>query len=698
MSASFRRLARQRPAHGLPLPFLLCALTCTLPAQAADELVGEPGDILMDTVTVSALAFDEDANLQATPHSVLDGVDLLRRGSSTLGEALSGLPGVQADTFGAGASRPVIRGQTAPRVSVLSDGSALMDASAISPDHAITADPLLITRVEVLRGPSALRYGGGAIGGVVNVLDGRIPTALPEKRAQGFLALRGNTVADEKAGAASLDLHVAGNLVLHAEHARRKADDYEIAGFTAPRVNGSWSEGENSSTGLSWVGDRGYLGLAYSWKDDAYGLPGHSHEFEDCQLAGTVLACNGSGHVHAHTDAPWVDLRNRRLDMRGEYSNPLPGLENVALRFNRTRYQHDEIDDGAIGTTFLHYGYETRLEATHVPLGGWHGVIGVQVNDAEFNARGTESFIPKTATESRAVFAFEHYALNDAWHLELGARQEWQTLTPIADTQGRPASRERATSLSTAAVWRFRPDYNISLSLARSQRLPQAQELYANGVHLATNTYECGLLACPSLGTVAEVSPETSHNLGFNLRKTAGEVTFDLGIFHNEIADYIYARTLDRIDEFRLIRYSQVDARFVGAEGRADYRFAEGWSAGVTGDIVRATEQDGGGNLPRIPAARLGLQLEKNWRALNGEVEVLRVFAQDRISADETRTPGHTLLNASLNYRPVANRDLTLFLQGRNLLAETVWNHSSFLANRIPEPGRALSAGLRVAF
>lgn len=652
---------------------------------------------MLEAVTVYALPLGGDAALQSAPYSVIDGEAVLQRGATSLGSSLDGLPGVHADTFGTGASRPVIRGQSAPRVSVLSDGSALFDASGISPDHAISTDPLLIRRVEVLRGPSTLLYGGGAIGGVVNVLDGRIPTALPEKRVQGFVALRGNTVAHEKAGIVSLDAQLAGGLVLHAEQALREADDYAIDGFTVPRVNGSRSEGSTGSAGLSWVGESGYLGLAYTVQDDEYGLPGHSHDYEDCSLSGMVLSC-GPGHAHAEGDVPYVDLRSRRLDVRGEYREPLPGLEKISLRFNQTRYEHDEIEDGAIGTTFLNYGYETRIEATHQPLAGWHGVIGVQYNDAEFNARGAESFIPKTTSRNVAVFAFERREFADIWQLELGARHESQSLSPVNDAQGRPASREQATSLSSAVIWTFVPDYNVSLSLAHSERLPQAQELYANGVHLATNTYECGLLACPSLGAAATVRPEASLNVGLNLRKIAGAFTFDLGAYHNRINDYLYARTLDRIDDFRLIRYSQVDAEFTGAEGRADYHLPAGWSVGVSGDIVRATQRASGDPLPRISPARAGVTLGKEWLAVTGDVEVQHVLAQDRISADEQRTPGHTLLNASLNWQVQSVDGLTLFLQGRNLLAETVWNHTSFLANRIPEPGRNLIAGLRIAF
>lgn len=677
------------------LPFLLLTFAHALPVQA-DETTAEAGDILMETVTISALAIDEDAKLQSTPHSIVKGTELLRRGSSTLGESLNGLPGVYADTFGAGASRPVIRGQAAPRVSVLSDGSALLDASAISPDHAITADPLLATRIEVLRGPSALLYGGGAAGGVVNVLDGRIPATLPEKALQGFFALRGNTVANEQAGALGVDTRIADNLVLHIEHAQREADDYKAKSAATRRVEGSWSEGNNSSAGFSWVNERGYLGLAYGEQHDAYGLPGHEHQ--DCDLTGGVFSCSIGSHTHTSGDEPWIDLQQHRLDIRGEYADPMPGIENIKLRFNQSRYRHDEIDDNNISTSFFNKGNETRLEATHQAIGNGHGVIGLQISHSEFSTDGTEVFLPDNKTESRAVFIAEHYAFNEKWHGELGARKEWQALSPLADPQNRPAHRASTNSFSSALTWHFQPDYKLSLSLSRSQRLPQAQELYADGVHIATSTYECGLLSCPSLGVTNRVRPETSYNIGLNVGKSQGDATFDVGIYYNRINDYIHARTLNRINDFRLIHYTQTDANFTGAEASTSYRFDQGWIASASFDVVRAKELGSNEPLPRIPAARFSTQLEKSWLSLSASMEIVRVFEQGRITADEIATPAHTLLNAGLNYRMNGNNDTFLFLQGRNLLNQTVWNHSSFLANRIPEPGRNLTAGVRVAF
>jgi len=266
--------------HSLSLAIRLAVLACAtvaVPAFAADEL-----DEATTLDAVHAVAIGENPDKIAQPFSVVSGDDLLARGA-TLGEAIDTLPGVRADTFGGGASRPVIRGQTAPRVKVLSDSSSIIDASDISPDHATTVDPLLGERIEILRGPATLLYGGGAIGGVVNVLDHKIPTALPDGNYEGRLMARGSSVSGEKAYAGMINAALGGGLVLHAEGSHRDADDYRVPDFHERRADGTFSESRNGSLGLSWVTDRGYIGLAYSYRDDDYGLPGHSHEYEGCQ-------------------------------------------------------------------------------------------------------------------------------------------------------------------------------------------------------------------------------------------------------------------------------------------------------------------------------------------------------------------------------------------------------------------------------
>ena len=287
----------------------------------------------------------------------------LSQGATTLGDALNGQLGINSDNFGAGSSRPVIRGQTAPRVKVLTDSSEVMDASQISPDHAVTVSPALATKIEVLRGPSTLLYGGGAIGGVVNVLDEKIPTQMPEYGVSGEVHVRGNTVANEKLGAAGITVGLGEQFAVRVEGDVREADDYQVSGYRhegekEKRVDGTWNKGQNVSLGLSWIGENGYVGMAYSERQDKYALSGHSHEYESCHPHGTHLHCGGHGehdhdehdhgHDHAHEDNPWVDLNAKRFDLRAEYQQPFAGIEKVRVRAGYTDYQHDEIDGGKL--------------------------------------------------------------------------------------------------------------------------------------------------------------------------------------------------------------------------------------------------------------------------------------------------------------------------------------------------------------
>ncbi|MES1942955.1 TonB-dependent receptor domain-containing protein [Salinisphaera sp. PC39] len=656
-------------------------------------------------IEISALPFGGDADYTPASFSLLDDEYLLTNSRATLGDTLDGLPGVHSDAFGAGASRPVIRGQRSPRVSVLSDGASLFDASAISPDHAVTVTPMLARKIEVLRGPATLRYGGGAIGGVVNVLDEKIPTRMPDGMADGFASVRGDTAADERAGAFGVTLPAAGRFAIRVEGARRDADDYEVNGFTVPTIDGTFAESDTGTLGASWIGDKGYIGIAYSDRADKYGLPGHSHEFEDCTADGDSLVCGGAGHDHDHDhggESPYVDLDSRRVDLRAEYRPSTAGIERVRVRSSHGDYRHDEVEHGVAGTTFRHEGYETRVEVEHAPLAGWRGIVGAQYSDSQFNTQGTEAFMPKTDTETVAVFAIERYRLSERWHMEVGARHERRDLNPVKDPINRPSSDMSADSASVGLVWEVRPDYNLALSLSRSQRLPNAQEMYARGVHLATNTYECGLVAaeltCGDPADDRSVEPETSHNIGLNLRRVRGDLTFDAGVFYNRIDDYIYARSLDRIEAFRLIKYTQDDAEFVGGELELTYRWNDRLTTTLFGDTVRGRLSDGNDDLPRMPADRLGVRVNTFRGPFDAEAEFYHVRDQRKIADFETTTPGHEMLNATIGYRVDAGQRYRLFVRGRNLLGEEVWNHTSFLADAVPAPGRNLITGVEIEF
>src|SRR5690554_440136 len=394
--------------HSLAGAVALASL-CAAPTHASEVLS------LPDT-RVSATAYQRHAAELSSAVEVLQGDALVRRRAATLGDTLAGLPGVQSSGFGPGVGRPVIRGLDGPRVRVLSDGADLLDASVSSPDHASTGELQLLERIEVLKGPATLMYGGGAIGGVVNLIDRRVPTYLPEDGLEADLELRGNTVADEKAGALGVTAG-AGQLALRLEGSRLEADEYRIPGSPS-RQDGAFNEADSAALGLSWIGERGYLGLAYSEQNRKYGLLAHEHA--DCHTHGPTWHCGGHGHDHGHDHdhdhehgAAFIDMQQRRWDLRGEYTDPFAGFDRVRLRMAHTDYSHKEMEGDEVGTRFENQGNEARLELTHKPVAGWRDVIGGQTSRRDFSALGVEAYVPATLTSNHAVFLVEELQLGD---------------------------------------------------------------------------------------------------------------------------------------------------------------------------------------------------------------------------------------------------------------------------------------------
>ena len=675
----------------------------------AQQVVGDPHDHVteVEEVVVRALPLGRSGDDVASHVSLLSGEDFIHRRTSTLGESLASLPGVNSDAFGGGASRPVIRGQTSPRVKILSEGAALIDASEVSPDHAVSGEPLLMEGVEILRGPSALLYGGGAIGGAVNLLDKKIPTRIPANGGEGVLEYRHGSVDNENTGVAGVTVG-AGQFALRLEAVGRRTDDYRIPDSDEARLDGSYNNTFTGTIGASWIGEKGYLGAAYTQQKSTYGLSGHSHEFATCHPHGDHLHCGGHddhghddhghddhghgdedhGHDHDHDHdhaAPEVRLKSQRIDLRGELRNPMQGIERVRLRAGHTDYQHTEVEEGAVLTTFTNKGYDGRLEVQHSEWHGLRGVAGLQLSQSEFGAVGVESYLKPTETRATGLFLMEEYETG-AWHFEGAVRKEWVETTPLDGD----ALEHDPLSVSAAALWHFQPQWTLGLSLARSQRAPTAQELFAHGVHLATNTYELG---------TDTLDLETANSVELTLRKTEGRLTGLVSLYHYDYEDYIFANTLDEHEDFRLIRYDQADARFTGIDAELTASLTPSLSATVYGDYVRA-KLDGGDNLPRIPAGRLGARLSGFKGPWSGEIDYTHVFEQTRVAAYEDETPGYDLLSATVAYGfNIADQaDAELYLRGTNLLDEKAWSHASFLGDRAPLRGRGVTAGIRVRF
>lgn len=672
---------------------LAVALYVAMPAQAQDA-PAPSAEAALAEVTVTGLPMA--ATDMAAPVTVLDGETWQLRRGATLGESLAGEPGIQATHFGAGASRPVIRGMDGPRVGVLANGMELHDASTISPDHAVVAEPLLAEQVEVLRGPAALVHGG-AVGGVVNVVDKKIPTAVPENGVQGEAELRWGSAANERAGVFGLTAG-QGPLAVRVEGASRRAGDYRVgSGWAGGRkVDGSFNETDTGSIGLSWIGSAGYLGVAYTRQQAQYGLPGHSHEHEECHPhwgANPHLHCGSHGHGHDDHDhddhdhdhgVPVVDMTSHRWDLRGEWRAPAAGVEAVRLRASHTRYGHDEIEGDAVATSFRNRAHDVRLEVQHAPLAGWRGVWGISTGQRQFSATGEEAYVQPTDTRRLGLFVLEEYTLGD-WRFQAALRHDRQRVQAQESVEER---KHHGTSASLGAVWRFTPGYQASASVSRAQRMPTAEELYANGLHMATSTWERGN---PNL------KKETSQALELGLGKTAGRTTWSLNAYHYRIQGYIYGRTLDEEQGLQLLQYSQRDARFTGLEASVRQALGRHLGIGLWGDVVRAQLADGGGHLPRIPAARVGVRLDTSWQGWEGQAEWVQVARQTRTAAYETRTGGYGMLNLSV-YKAIDGTPWQVYLKGENLTNRLGLAHTSFIKQAAPLKGRNLTVGVRATF
>ena len=718
-----------------------------------------------DEVVVTGSAVARSQLELAQPTTVLSGEELRFRQQATLGDTLSQEAGISATTFGAGSSRPVIRGLSGDRVRMLQDGVGAGDASASSPDHAVSTEPAMAERIEVLRGPATLLYGSSAIGGVVNVLNGRIPDHRPDEELAGVVDLSGGTVADERAASASLN-GGRGNWAWHVGGSYRDAEDYEIPGFASLEdehseehgdehgdeehgeeehegeehegedddhdheeeeenpfgvMPNSFVENQSATLGATRFFDRGFIGISVSGFESDYGIPGgHAHGHGEDEHGDEHDDEHGEedhgdddhgdedheGEEHEGEDEHGhgeeeggvsIDMERVRYDLRAEITEPFGAFQGARFRLGIVDYEHTELEgeEREIGTQFFNDEWEGRFEMVQREVNGWSGSFGVQLRSRDFEAIGAEAFVPPNETESWSLFTFQEKKLPNEVLLQFGARYETEDITAKESDFGPRRSRDfDGVSASFGLVWEFTEGWALATSLARSEKLPNAEELFSGGPHLATNSFEVGNV---------DLDVETSLGLDLALRKTSGRVTGELTLFQNDFDDFIFQRfTGDEEDGLPVVAYTQADADFTGAELQARVGL---WESGaehldlkLTGDVVRA-ELASGGYLPRTPPSRVSAGLHYHRPSWHIYAEVFDVAEQDRVAEEETPTAGYTLVNAGVSWRYLGDdRVWDVILRGRNLTDEEARNHVSFLKNDVPLPGRDVSLALRMTF
>lgn len=688
----------------------------------------------MEVVNVVGLPWHASNMESAQPVTVLAGDTLRDRQASTLGETLKNEVGIHSNYYGPVASSPIIRGLEGPRVLITQNGLDAGDASRVGPDHAVATEASTARQIEILRGPATLFYGSGAIGGVVNIVDDRVPRGLD---TYGEWRLEQDSVANDKLVSASGNTGI-GSLGLHLDGFWRDAEDYKIPGAAEvetheeheeeehaehdeDRLANSATEAKGFNLGTSYILDDGYVGVSYGHLERQYGIPGHGHEGEEVDV--------------------YADLKQDRVQFLSELSLDHHWFSALNTRFGFTDYEHSEIENGEIGTTFNNESQEARLDMFHHPIADWRGALSFHFKHADFSAIGEEAFTPPSDTNTLAIALMEERHFGDVL-VQLGARIEEVKIS--ADNMRVDLNEHHHEdeedhheedltvlsidddftpfSASAGMVWEFTRGYNLAASYTHAERSPSAAELFSFGPHLGSGLYEVGALLQVVEDEPGEfhfalrendIEVETSNNIDLSLRKFEGDFGFILNAFYNSIDNYYYLADTgmtresaheeeheeeheagdehDHSSELPVFIYQARDANLYGFESEFIWQLTAPFKLSLTSDYIRA-KLDEGGDLPRIPPLRVGVRGEYeigNWRA---EVSSQHYFEQDQTATYETSTDGYTLVDAQVSY--LLNNDLKIYLKGHNLTDEYARVHASFLKDKAPLPARSFAVGI----
>lgn len=713
---------------------------------------------------------------------------VLQQRGVNIGDALSHELGIHASQFGGGASAPIIRGQEGKRIKILHNNGETLDMSAMSPDHAVTVDSVLAKQVEILRGANTLLYGSGHSAGVVNVVDNKIPTAIPntENKREVELGTRLNWADKERLFTGAITQGIGKHFAFHLEGLHRQSDDYRTPSYTIQnktlnRLDNSFAQSQSGSIGVSWIGEKGYLGLAYSQRKDRYGLPAHSHLYDNAYIdiirlsvinfkksylrhypflldeddvdydnPGITFRHNSRGNGHIHTareedyrdsDQPLIAMKNKRWDLRGEWRQPLAGIDKIRLQATHVAYRHDEQTGSNVDSEFRNKGRNIRIELVHSPLlnGRLQGAIGFQhlYQDNRANNKHALHFKKQHLLQDNFVTQNSFFAVEQLsgknWQWQLGARFEHQRIAmkfnnfikwkdedvQAKDEHLKAPHRGTARSYVSALNWLPNEQNKFSFIVSHQERMPNNQELYAHGKHLATNSFDAGN---------KNLQKEQSNNVELAWSYVGDQWDWKISAYYNHFKNYIYSetlndgrgpRSLNSQYPLRVNRYNQSDARFYGAEAEINYQIHPNYRLGLFGDLVRGKlknrpdipeGRDWGGKVtawlkqadiaaPRVPAARLGMRMNADFsEKLRGDIEFYHVFKQNRVSKLETSTAGYNMLNAGLDYESRWGKfDYNIYVRGSNLLNQKAYNHASHLSY-LPQMGRSISIGANLRF
>lgn len=657
---------------------------------ANHALAQEPNTAIdLPSVAVTGNPLGVSSDELVVPVSVLSGRELSLRREGTLGETLNGIPGVTATQFGPNASRPIIRGLDGERVRIMQNGVGILDASSLSFDHAVGIDPLIIEQIDVVRGPAALLYGGSAVGGVVNAIDHRIPKEKLDG-VTGRAEARFGGPDSTRNGAAVIDVG-NGKIAIHADAYTRKTSDLDIPGFAV-------SSRKNRADSSALRENRGRLANSSSEGDG--GALGASLTFDNGYIGASVSTLNNNYGVVAEEDVR-IDMKSDRWDLATEFTDLGSVINRVKVRMAHTDYEHSELEGSEVGTTFTNRGLEGSFEAGHAKVGNLSGVIGYQFSNTNFEASGTEAFVPSVNTQNKAVYVYEELGINQHKITFGGRLGHTQVESKDSANPNFGAGKNNSfnpNSFALGGLYKVDDNWSLTSNLSHNERAPSYFELYANGAHIATGQYEVG-----SKEQNVKLDVERSNGVDAQIRWKDAKNSFSLGAYYTRFSNFIglFNTGVDIDVDGELLPEAQfraVPATFKGLEAEGTFALTDRLNLLVRGDYVHAKEKRTNEYLPRISPLRLGGGLRYTLNGFSARMDVLRAFNQSNTADNELATDGYTNVSAMLAYKLPTKVNVELFAKANNLLDDEIREHASFLKDISPAGGRALMIGARADF
>ena len=693
-------------------------LICTLFVFASYAYAAEDKKIGLQEIPVTANPLQVYSNDIVKPVGIVGSKELIKNNSASLGKNLENIPGVSNSAWGENVGRPVIRGMDGNRIKILNNGLEVNDVSAMSGDHPVGIDALSAEQIEIIKGPASIIYGGGSVGGTINIIDHTIHDEF-NKGLTGVYDFSHGGALRESTNSFKADYGFK-NFMLHLDGFKRDSKNLKIPGnsvsskLSAARaaegepiarnangkntLNSSYNDSYGSGVGASYIFSDGYTGFSYKGYDMEYGNP-----------------IENGAHIDAESD---------RYNYILQKDNLSSNISSFKFDTSYTEYEQDEVEpSGEIATQFLRNTYEGKFELTHSFINETRGVIGLDFGTSRFSKEKGGPMIANNNSEKISLYLLENFTYNNQ-NITFGFRQGFvkhhgndfvsddgctvdyleagceaaggeENTTSFDDTE----KTFQTSNISIETKMELSPSLSLGVSLSHIQRAPTYEELFAYGHHHATETIEQGDRG---------LSEERSNSLDMTLNWKGENKNIIVSPYYTRFNSYIAMINTgqtqkhmhegeEESEEISVFEYQNIPAEFYGLEVQGDFDLSKNYKLSLWGDYVRAKNRDGG-NLPRIPPATLGATIFGDWGNFKSDLSMRQVFSQNKIGKHEIKTDDYSDVTFNLSYQIPSHKSVSIYIKAENLLDEDIRDHGSFIKDQILGGGRNIKGGFNVSF